>query len=45
MIVVNVLRNQAFQMAFVYGDDVVEKISPTTSDPSLSDSVLPRTFK
>src|ERR1700730_1236347 len=32
-------------MAFVHGDNVIQKISATASDPSRCHSVLPRTFK
>src|ERR1700736_4755285 len=32
-------------MAFVHGDNVIQKISSTASDLSLCHSVLPRTFK
>ena len=45
MIVIYVIGEQPSQMAFVHGDNVIEKISSTTSYPSLCDSVLPRASK
>ena len=37
----DVLANQASQMWFVPGDDVVEDLAATTSDPALRNPVLP----
>src|SRR5258708_16144071 len=45
VVVANILREQAFQMAFVNCDDVIQEITPATSYPTLCNSILPRTFK
>ena len=42
MVVVDyVLANQPPQVRFVHRDDVVEKLAPTASDPTLGGSILP----
>src|SRR5882762_8419609 len=45
VIVVNVFRKQSLQMVLVHGDDVIQQVTLTTRDPSLRDTVLPRTFE
>src|SRR5690242_4028644 len=45
LIVANILRKQAFQVAFVNCDDVIQKITPATPYPTLRNSILPRTFE
>src|SRR5260370_18015038 len=40
--VVHVVAERPAEMWFVQRDDVVEDLSPATSDPSLRDSILPR---
>ena len=45
VVVTNILRQQALQVAFVYCNDVVQQIMTATLDPTLSDTILPRTFK
>ena len=44
-LVANILREQAFQVAFVNCDDVIQEITPATPYPTLCDSILPRTFE
>ena len=39
-----ILREPAFQVAFVNCDDVIQEITPATPYPTLCDSILPRTF-
>jgi hypothetical protein len=41
----NILREPAFQVAFVNCDDVIQEITPATPYPTLCDSILPRTFE
>src|ERR671914_2552331 len=36
-----VLANQPPEVRFVHRDDVVEKLAPTASDPTLGGSILP----
>jgi hypothetical protein len=45
MIVVDVLREQPLKMAFTKGNHVIEQVSPATADPTLGDSIFPRTSK
>src|SRR5258706_9762769 len=45
VVVANILREQAFQVAFVHCDDVIQEITPATPYPTLCDSILPRTFE
>src|SRR5712672_4698563 len=45
VVVANILREPAFQVAFVNCDDVIQEITPTTPCPTLCDSILPRTFE
>ena len=40
-----VLRYQPFEMPFVQDDHLVKQVSPTTPNPTLSNTVLPRTVK
>jgi hypothetical protein len=44
MIVVHVVREESFQMAFVQRDSVVEEFTSATPDPALGHSVLPWTL-
>jgi hypothetical protein len=41
----NILREPAFQVAFVNCNDVIQEITPATPYPTLCDSILPRTFE
>ena len=43
MVIADVLVHQAFQMAFIESDNVVEQIAAAVADPTLGDTVLPRT--
>ena len=45
VIVVDVFREQALEMSFVYRNDVIQQVSPTAFDPTLGNAVLPGTFK
>src|SRR5260370_15125063 len=45
VVVANILRKQASQVAFVNCDDVIQEITPATPYPTLCDSILPRTFE
>src|ERR1700681_2294092 len=45
VVVANILREPAFQVAFVDCNDVIQKITPATPYPTLCDSILPRTFE
>jgi len=45
VVVANILREQAFQVAFVNCDDVIQEITAATPYPTLCDSILPRTFE
>src|SRR6266478_6419432 len=43
VVVSNILRKQASQVAFVNCDDVIQEITPASPYPTLCDSILPRT--
>ena len=45
LVIADVLRQQAFQMALVQGDDMVQQIAPATLHPAFGCAVLPGTFK
>src|SRR5207253_8817733 len=45
VVVANILREPAFQVAFGNCDDVIQEITPATPYPTLCDSILPRTFE
>src|SRR5437660_5282323 len=45
LVVANILREQAFQVAFVNCDDVIQEITPATPYPTLCHSILPTTFE
>jgi hypothetical protein len=45
VVVANILREQAFQVAFVNCDDVIHEITAATPHPTLCNSILPRTFE
>src|SRR5712672_4679131 len=45
VVVANILREPAFQVAFVNCDDVIQEITPATPYPTLCHSILPRTFE
>jgi hypothetical protein len=40
-----ILKEQAFQVTFVNGDDVIQEITLATPYPTPCDSILPRTFE
>src|ERR1035437_5747983 len=43
VIIGNVLGEESLQMALIQGDYVVEQVAAATSDPTLGDTILPRT--
>ena len=43
VVVRNVLAQQAFQMAFVEGNDVIQEVTAAAAHPALGDTVLPGT--
>ena len=43
VVVTDLLAHQAFQMAFVENDDMVEQVAAAVAGPSLRDTVLPWT--
>jgi hypothetical protein len=45
VVVANILREPAFQVAFVNCDDVIQEITTATPYPTLCDSILPRTLE
>jgi hypothetical protein len=45
MVIEQVRRHQPFEMPLIQDDRVVKQILPATSNPSLSNTVLPRTAK
>jgi hypothetical protein len=45
MVEANTLREQAFQVAFVNCNDVIQEITAGTPYPTVCDSILPRTFE
>src|SRR6266536_3671551 len=45
VVVANILREEAFQVAFINCDDVIQEITPATPYPTLCDSILPRTLE
>src|SRR5258707_5542034 len=45
VVVANILSEQAFQVAFVNCNDVIQEITPATPYPTLCDSILPRTLE
>jgi hypothetical protein len=45
VVIGNVLAEQAFQMTFIEGNDVIQQVSAAASYPALRNPVLPRTFK
>ena len=45
MVVADIVGEKALQVALVEGNDVIQKIPPTTLNPAFSDSVLPRTLE
>jgi hypothetical protein len=45
VVVANVFREQAFQMALIHRDGVIQQIAPAALNPSLCDSVLPGTLE
>ena len=42
MVVADILGKQPLQVVLVEGDDLVQQIAPTTLNPPLRNSVLPR---
>jgi hypothetical protein len=45
VVVANILGEQAFQVAFVNCNDVIQEITTATPYPTLCDSILPRTLE
>ena len=45
VVVGNVLAEQAFQMAFVDGNEVIQEVTATAAHPALRDTILPGTFE
>src|SRR5258708_8817561 len=45
VVVANILREKAFQVAFVNCNDVIQEITAATPYPTLCDSILPRTLE
>ena len=45
MVVVNILREQSLEMAFIHRDNVVQQVSSATFDPTLRHTVLPGTLE
>jgi len=45
VVIANILREPAFQVAFVNCDDVIQEITTATPYPTLCHSILPRTFE
>jgi hypothetical protein len=45
VVVANILTEQAFQVAFVNCDDVIQEITPATPYPTFCNPILPRTFE
>jgi hypothetical protein len=45
VVVANILREQAFQVAFVNCNDVIQEITSATPYPTLCHSILPRTLE
>ena len=45
VVITEVLDHEAFQMALIEYDDVIEQVAPTGADPTLRNTVLPRAFK
>jgi hypothetical protein len=41
----NVFTEQAFQMAFIEGDDVIQQVAAAAAYPALGDTILPGTFE
>jgi len=41
----NVLGQQPFQVAFIEGNDVVQKVAAAAAHPALRDTVLPGAFE
>jgi len=45
VVITDVFRKQAFQMAFIHGDNMVQQVSSATFDPTLRHTVLPGTLE
>jgi hypothetical protein len=45
MVVAHVIGEQSLQVEIVQGDDVIQQIAPAALNPSLRDTVLPRTLE
>src|SRR5208337_3637601 len=43
MVIADVLKHKPFQVAFIENDHIVEQIPAAIPDPTLGDTVLPRT--
>ena len=42
VVVADVIREQPFQLRFIYRDNMVQQVPPAASDPALGNPVLPR---
>ena len=45
VVVGNVLAEQAFEMAFLDGNDVIQEVAAAATHLALRDPILPRTFE
>src|SRR6266851_3724723 len=45
VVIAHVLSHQPLQMSLIQDDHVIQQISPATSNPTLSNTVLPRAAK
>jgi hypothetical protein len=45
VVVADIFGDQASQMTFIQGKDVIQQIVAATTDPTLCHAVLPRTFE
>jgi hypothetical protein len=45
VVIANIFRERSFQMAFVYGNDVIKQVSSAALDPTLRDVILPATSR
>jgi len=45
MVVADVLTHEAFQMALIENNDMIEQVPTAIADPAFGNTVLPRTLK
>jgi hypothetical protein len=43
VVITDVVIHQAFEMSLIQNNDMIEQIAATVTDPSLRDTILPRT--